>query len=48
MAFFVIFGQKMRFFFSDGGSEKLNNLLQKTCITRFSESTTLKIGYGAL
>ena len=48
MAFFGHFWAKNAVFFGDGGSETLNILLQKPCITRFTESTTLKIGYGAL
>ena len=48
MAFFGPFWAKNAVFFGNGGSERLKNLLQKPCITLFSESTTLKIGYGAL
>ena len=48
MAFFGHFWAKNAVFFCDGGSKTLDKLLQKPCITRFSESTTLKIGYGAL
>ena len=48
MVFFGHFWAEKCGFFGDGGSQTLNNVLQKPCITRSSESTTLKIGYGAL
>ena len=48
MAFFGHFWAKIAVFFGDGGSKTLDNLLHKPCITRSSESTTFKIGYGAL
>ena len=48
MAFFGHFWAKNAVFFGDAGSETLNSLRQKPCITWFSESTTLKEGYEAL
>ena len=47
MAFFAIFGQKMRFF-GDGGPETLDYLFQNLAKLFFLEPSTLKIGYGAL
>ena len=48
MAFFGHFWAENTVFFGDGGSETLNNLLQKPCKTRICDSSTLKIGWGAL
>ena len=47
MAFFGHFGQKMRFL-GDGGSKTIDNLPQTLAKQFCFESSTLKIGWGAL
>ena len=48
MAFFGHFGAKNAVFFGDGGSKTINNLVQILAKDVLFESSTLKIGWGAL
>ena len=48
MAFFGYFWAKNAVFFGDGGSEKVDYLLNNLAKQFFFESSTLKIGWGAL
>ena len=47
MAFLPFLGKKCGFF-GDGGSKKLNNLLQNIAKDVLFESSTLQIGWGAI